>query len=68
MKMMDTVPSELNLVKKVADFRLISGKTMKMRKMGTVVNWPQTWSNDMPEEVSLVTGSGVGADKVWLKM
>ena len=35
MKRMETVPRELNLVKKVADFKLISGNTMSTRKRGT---------------------------------
>ena len=35
MKRMETVPRELNLVKKVADFKLISGNTMRTRKRGT---------------------------------
>ena len=35
MKRMETVPRELNLVKKVADFRLIRGNTIRTRKRGT---------------------------------
>ena len=63
MKRMETVPRELNLVKKVADFKLIRGKTMRTRKrgtyekiktitmmIGTVENWPQMRSK---EEVSV---------------
>ena len=56
MNRMDTVPSELNLVKKVADFRLMRGKTRMVRKRGTVVNWPQTMSNMV---VSGTTGEKV---------
>ena len=35
MKRMETVPRELNLVKKVADFKLMRGNTMRTRKRGT---------------------------------
>ena len=35
MNRMETVPNELNLVKKVADFRLIRGKTITTKKRGT---------------------------------
>ena len=35
MKRMETVPRELNLVKKVADFKLMRGNTMSTRKRGT---------------------------------
>ena len=37
--MMETVPSELNLVKRVADRRLTRGNRNRMRKKGTVVYW-----------------------------
>ena len=35
MNKMETVPNELNLVKNVADFRLIRGKTITTKKRGT---------------------------------
>ena len=35
MNRMETVPRELNLVKKVADFKLMRGNTMRTRKRGT---------------------------------
>ena len=35
MNRMETVPNELNLVKNVADFRLIRGKTITTKKRGT---------------------------------
>ena len=44
MKRMETVPRALKLVKKVADLRLMRGKRKRMRKKGTVVNWPHTSS------------------------
>ena len=36
MNRMETVPNELNLVKNVADFRLIRGKTITTKKRGTL--------------------------------
>ena len=39
------LPRALNFVKNVADFKLISGNMMMIRNKGTVLNWPQIFSN-----------------------
>ena len=39
------LPRALNFVKNVADFKLMSGNMMMIRNKGTVLNWPQIFSN-----------------------